>query len=720
MQLAQSAYPRIDSVTQDADDSDTQGSAPEPTEVLSTRRLTLKSSKTTFPPALGRSPYKTNIGSSPRRQSSVKLRRQTETPELLEPRPTVTRRLEFGASDGVEKVSSLRKPAKRKSAAAQKQDVYALEATEEEDNARYNDEEDDLPVLDESLQLLPDDGYDGAPALDEPSEPDQISSPTRKRASRASQSHITHDDTSLAPAPSAKSKKSRPATRRSLAEEEEEEPARAVRAPQRTAQGRGGKATLRSTKQVAAPIEESVISLEDSAIEPSFTEPRSRPAPKGKGKGKGRSRQLPTPEDTQPTADDPIETTELDDSVVEPAAKGRGAKAAGKRKMTVYDDSEIPDPEERTELVPRPAKRAKAAPKKTAAAKTAKGKNKEPRERDPNIMAPPSPAFKKPALPTAPKGSGARWDESMWASSRSMSRLRDPTPSAEAMVGRTRSGRQVIKPLNHFANERAQYGRDGTLLAVQTAETVAAPARARSRAPSKAPGRAASRRRPMLDETIIEEDEQGEDEELEDWEARGELIYGEVNGYDALTGQTLEEQFETGEFRRLFNNNCTGCPQANANLSVLTELAWSASSIPLMPVSSANFGFAKLLSMPFFGSGIMDFPVGGFKKPRNSGKTSLHIFVHTGKVWVRVGGVKTGGGNMFMRNRGTDGVEGGNEFVVSRGGSFHVPRGECFLFICLFVSLFCSALLGCCVHFTWRFWCGLLSRSGLQDPSQQP
>ena len=91
-----------------------------------------------------------------------------------------------------------------------------------------------------------------------------------------------------------------------------------------------------------------------------------------------------------------------------------------------------------------------------------------------------------------------------------------------------------------------------------------------------------------------------------------------------------------------------------------------------MPVSSANFGFAKLLSMPFFGSGIMDFPIGGFKKPRNSGKTSLHVFVHSGKVWVKVGGTKGASTNLFRRSEGTE----GNEFMVSRGGSFHVPRGE--------------------------------------------
>ena len=108
----------------------------------------------------------------------------------------------------------------------------------------------------------------------------------------------------------------------------------------------------------------------------------------------------------------------------------------------------------------------------------------------------------------------------------------------------------MIKPLNHFANEKAKYGRDGTLLAVQTAEIVRKnDKRGGSRAPARG-GRGQSRRRV---ETIEEEDEEGQEDEdgeedVEDWEARGEMIYGEVNGYDPLTGQTLPDVFETGMF----------------------------------------------------------------------------------------------------------------------------------------------------------------------------
>jgi centromere protein C len=604
-----------------------------------------------------------------------------------------------------------------------KEDVYALPQTDEED-AVEQIEEPELPVPDESLQFVQDDGYDEAAVLEEPSEVEQISSPSRRRTSRMSDRHSHAEpeevEEDIAPIIPITKKKGRP--RKSL--QDEDATAQSSKAAQKPVQRRGGKAPLRSTKQTQ-PAEESTISVDDSLIDPSLLEepPRSKPTT-SKAKGKGRSRQLPTPEETQPSADDPIETTELDDSFIAPPPppKQRG-KASSKRKLAVYEESEAsPEPEAEVEEIPEVEEATEIAPPTKKARKNAatkKSNKNAPKDRDPNtLMAPPS--FAKPSLPQHARGSstaptGARWDESMWANSRNMSRLRDPTPSAEAMVGRTRSGRQVIKPLNHFANERAQYGRDGTLLAVQTAETVerptaaggARPGAGRGRSVSKAPGRGVSRRRV---DTIQEEDEEGEeqqDEEMEDWEARGEMIYGEVNGYDPLTGQTTDEMFETGESRFSLPLLPTRASHPTANTNNQTELGWSATSIPLMPVSSANFGFAKLLSMPFFGSGIMDFPVGGFKKPRNSGKTSLHVFVHTGKVFVRIGGTKVVG-SRFKKRKGEeeDEVEGGNSFLVSRGGSFHVPRGEFGRFVCLWVLLcFVAFLLSYFVslHFVSHF-----------------
>jgi hypothetical protein len=47
-----------------------------------------------------------------------------------------------------------------------------------------------------------------------------------------------------------------------------------------------------------------------------------------------------------------------------------------------------------------------------------------------------------------------------------------------------------------------------------------------------------------VQETIIEEVD--EDEDLEDWEARGDMIYGEVRDYDVWEEKTSGGVFETG------------------------------------------------------------------------------------------------------------------------------------------------------------------------------
>ena len=86
-----------------------------------------------------------------------------------------------------------------------------------------------------------------------------------------------------------------------------------------------------------------------------------------------------------------------------------------------------------------------------------------------------------------------------------------------------------------------------------------------------------------------------------------------------------------------------------------TELAWGINSMPVNPAQGGNFGFAKLLSQSWFGTGILDVPVDGFKNSKNSRRMSMHFFVHTGKVSV---------------------VVADEDFIVSAGGSWHVPRGK--------------------------------------------
>lgn len=72
-------------------------------------------------------------------------------------------------------------------------------------------------------------------------------------------------------------------------------------------------------------------------------------------------------------------------------------------------------------------------------------------------------------------------------------------------------------------------------------------------------------------------------------------------------------------------------------------------------MKGATFRFAKLLSTSFIGSGVVEMPPGGVKKPKNSKKMHMVFFVYRGRVQVDISGV---------------------QFSVGKGGVFQVPRGK--------------------------------------------
>lgn len=88
------------------------------------------------------------------------------------------------------------------------------------------------------------------------------------------------------------------------------------------------------------------------------------------------------------------------------------------------------------------------------------------------------------------------------------------------------------------------------------------------------------------------------------------------------------------------------------------ELAVSEAAIQLKDIKDATFRFAKTLTLPFFGSGIVDMPPGSEKRTKNSRKMQMVFFVHAGSVEVTVAST---------------------EFRIAKGGMWFVPRGKFFL-----------------------------------------
>lgn len=76
-------------------------------------------------------------------------------------------------------------------------------------------------------------------------------------------------------------------------------------------------------------------------------------------------------------------------------------------------------------------------------------------------------------------------------------------------------------------------------------------------------------------------------------------------------------------------------------------------------IGGSDFRFAKTLTLPFFGSGMVDLPPGGAKRVKNSRKMQLIFFVYYGRVTVEVGTPTT-------------------TFSIGKGGMWQVPRGKTF------------------------------------------
>lgn len=79
------------------------------------------------------------------------------------------------------------------------------------------------------------------------------------------------------------------------------------------------------------------------------------------------------------------------------------------------------------------------------------------------------------------------------------------------------------------------------------------------------------------------------------------------------------------------------------------------------------------MTLPFFGSGIVELPPEGFKRAKNSRKMQMVFFVHQGKVLVTVG-------PPALENGGTGNDAETNEFAISKGGVWVVPRGKLLIF----------------------------------------
>ncbi|OAR01003.1 hypothetical protein LLEC1_03358 [Akanthomyces lecanii] len=127
-----------------------------------------------------------------------------------------------------------------------------------------------------------------------------------------------------------------------------------------------------------------------------------------------------------------------------------------------------------------------------------------------------------------------------------------------------------------------------------------------------------------------------EEEELEDWEVDAGSLEGEI--------VLWEPEHEANP------------PGPDDTVQVTDErIAVTADAIQTVEIRDSDARYAKPLTMPFMGAGLVDLPPGSEKRPKNSRKMHLVFFVHYGKVTVSINEV---------------------QFRISAGGMFFVPRGN--------------------------------------------
>lgn len=228
--------------------------------------------------------------------------------------------------------------------------------------------------------------------------------------------------------------------------------------------------------------------------------------------------------------------------------------------------------------------------------------------------------------------------------------LRRETPADEG-VTHTRSGRVSVKPLAYWRNERCVFGGSpgGATLAdgarfplnsireiIRSEESGDLPNNRKSQSKNKKRlARKAPDAEAPSDLDTESEDEALADTEAESWEIEDGTFRGLVSIWDAEQQAPIEDEEEV-------------------------DIAYASGAIQTKEVRGSTFRYAKLLSTKFFGTGIVDLPPGGMKRPKNSRKMHMSFFVATGRVTVQVGPI--------------DGPE--SKFSIGKGGFWQVPRGE--------------------------------------------
>ncbi|KAJ5939848.1 hypothetical protein N7516_000016 [Penicillium verrucosum] len=199
----------------------------------------------------------------------------------------------------------------------------------------------------------------------------------------------------------------------------------------------------------------------------------------------------------------------------------------------------------------------------------------------------------------------------------------------------TRSGRVSVRPLAYWRNERCVFGdgeaTEGHRYPLSTIKEVI---RTEEQEPEKKKKKGKRSTSHKSKSKKPKDDSSDEDEDVDLWEKEGGVLHGYTLKWDRKT-QTSSKEEE------------------------VLDIAYAPSGIETREVKDSTFRFAKLLSSSFIGSGVVELPPDGVKKPKNSKKMHMVFYVCHGRVQVDISGV---------------------QFSAGKGCVFQVPRGNYYSF----------------------------------------
>ncbi|VUC31737.1 unnamed protein product [Clonostachys rosea] len=402
--------------------------------------------------------------------------------------------------------------------------------------------------------------------------------------------------------------------------------------------------------EVAPTYDESARPQNDDEEE-SEEAPTPSPQPAAGKRKRGRPR-TSLPESEPPSEDRRSNTPSGAPQPSVKKSRGRPPKAASKAVATAPQASqtsrgrpprnsnssqEAAEPEEEEEEeAPRQTKKqrvngtAKAAPPAKATLKAAA------------VAKPRGRPGRKPKV-TVPDGDGDAGEQSFMALQKG-----PPLPKRRGLVSvkrdpdaivQTRSGRHSYRPLNYWAGDQViqeveelddMFTNDRGFVSMSMKEIK------RNAEDEPSGTRRGPRGRGRLKGKSKQLKAVDEEEEPDKWESDPGQVFGEVMGW--------EPEYETHP------------PADDEQVPIHEDLiAVSAEAVQTKDIKDATFRFAKTLTMPFMGAGIVDLPPGTEKRPKNSRKMHMVFFVHYGKVTVTVNE---------------------SEFRISAGGQWFVHRGN--------------------------------------------